>query len=73
MKIIAGNKMSLIIKREEGAEYADKIQHISSTEEQPYMGINFMDGNFIGGRTMSEIQVNALVGAAKKAGLKIEE
>jgi hypothetical protein len=73
MKIIAGNKMSLIIKREDGAEYEGIVNHISSTEAQPYYAINFLDGKPVGGRTMTEMQVNALIAAAKKANLTIEE
>lgn len=73
MRIIAGNKSSLIIKREDGKEYESMIQHISSTEAQPYFGINFIDGKAVGGRTMSEGQKQMMIAAAKKANLIIEE
>jgi hypothetical protein len=73
MKIIVGSKSSLIIKREEGTQYESLIQHISSTEPQPYYGINFLESKAIGGRTMTEGQVALLIAAAKKAGSQIEE
>ena len=73
MRIIAGNKSSLIIRREDGKEYESMIQHISSTEAQPYFGINFIDGKAVGGRTMSEGQKQMMIAAAKKANLIIEE
>lgn len=73
MKIFAGNKMSLIVKREEGKEFEAIVKHISSTSEQPFLGINFVNGKPVGGRTMTQGDVDALVAGAKKAGLKIEE
>ena len=73
MKITIGNKMSLIVKREDGKEYESIINAISSTELQPFYGINFIDGRAVGGRTMSQGEVDALIAAAKKANLKIEE
>ncbi|MFA5340562.1 MAG: hypothetical protein WC332_02180 [Clostridia bacterium] len=73
MKITSGNKTSLIIKREEGKEYEIIINHISSTEAQPYFGVNFIDGKPVGGRTMTESQKQMMIAAAKKANLIIEE
>lgn len=73
MKIVAGNKMSLIVKQEEGKEFEAIVKRISSTSEQPFYGINFVDGKPVGGCTMTAGNVAALVARAKKAGLKIEE
>jgi hypothetical protein len=73
MKIIAGNRISLIIKREDGAEYDAIVKVQSSTVLQPYYGINFINGKAVGGSTMSQSQVETVVAAAKKANLKIEE
>lgn len=73
MKITAGNKSTLIIRAEDGKEYESIINRISSTELQPFYGINFLDGKTVGGRTMSQSSVDAVIAAAKKANLKIEE
>ena len=73
MKIIAGNRSSLIIKREDGKEYESIVKVQSSTSLQPYCGINFVDGKAVGGSTMSQGQVDALIAAAKKANFTIEE
>jgi hypothetical protein len=73
MKITAGNKSTLIIRAEEGKEYESIINRVSSTELQPFYGINFLDGKVVGGRTMSQSSVDAVIAAAKKANLKIEE
>lgn len=73
MKITSGNKTSLIVKREDGKEYEAIVNHISSTEAQPYYGINFIDGKAVGGRSMTEGQKQMMVAAAKKANLIIEE
>jgi len=73
MKITAGNKSSLIVKVEDGKEYENIVNRISSTELQPYYGINFQDGKVVGGRTMSQSSVDAMIAAAKKANLQIEE
>jgi hypothetical protein len=73
MKITAGNKSTLIIRAEEGKEYESIINRVSSTELQPFYGINFLDGKVVGGRTMSQSSVDAVIAAAKKANLQIEE
>lgn len=73
MKITTGNRMSLIVKREEATEYESIIKAQSSTSEQPFCGINFMDGKAVGGSTMTQGQVDAMIAAAKKAGFQIEE
>ncbi|MFH2076936.1 MAG: hypothetical protein ABIJ57_16620 [Pseudomonadota bacterium] len=73
MKIVAGNKSSLIVRVENGKEYDGIVNRISSTELQPYYGINFLDGKVVGGRTMSQSSVDAMVAAARKANLQIEE
>jgi len=65
--------MSLIVKREEAAEYESIIKVQSSTSAQPFCGINFMDGKPVGGRTMTAGEVENLIAAAKKAGMQIEE
>ena len=73
MKIVAGNKSTMIVRAEEGKEYESIINRISSTELQPFYGINFLDGKIVGGRTMTRSSVDAVIAAAKKANLKIEE
>ena len=55
-------------KREPG-----KITLVSSTVGQPFIGANYdMAGTFIGGRTMTQKQVDDLISAAKKNGWTIE-
>jgi hypothetical protein len=73
MKITIGNRMSLIVKREEATEYTSIIKIQSSTSEQPFCGINFMDGKPVGGRTMTAMEVETMIAAAKKAGMQIED
>jgi len=73
MKITAGSKSTLIIRAEEGKEYESIVNRISSTELQPYYGINFVDGKIVGGRTMSQTSADVLIAAARKANMKIED
>jgi hypothetical protein len=75
MKITMGNKICLVVgsRSAEAAEYESKIQRVSSTGAQPFVGINFVDGKCIGGRTMSDSEVKILVAAVTKAGATIEE
>ena len=73
MKITIGNKTSEILGRKEAETKGYKFQIISSTESQPWVGINFIDGSPVGGRTMTNSQMEALKVASVKAGAKIEE
>ena len=75
MKITMGNKSSLIIHADapEARKYDSTVKRISSTERQPYYGINFDGEKLVGGRTMSQTYVDILVATARKAGAKIEE
>lgn len=74
MKITLGNRSVLVLLRsaEEAAEYARIIRSISSTEIQEYCGINFLDGQAVGGRTMTKGEVAALIAMANKNGSVIE-
>jgi len=49
------------------------IKVLSSTSEQPFYGVNFSSGKIVGGRTMSQVEVDTLVAHAKKNNLRIEE
>ena len=74
MKIHVGNKMSLIVKREDlPREYSHLMAAGSCTEGITYRSVNFVDGNPVGGQGLTLHQVEAIVAQAKKAGLKIEE
>ena len=73
MKITSGNKSTEIIERKAGIEMPEIVKVQSSTELQPFYGINFVDGKVVGGRTLTAVQVDQIVAAAKRAGLKIEE
>jgi len=75
MKITMGNKICLVVdsRSAEATEYESKIQRVSSTAAQPFVGINFVDGKCIGGRTMTDSEVKNLVASVTKAGATIEE
>ena len=73
MKIYTGNKMSLIVKREDlPREYSHLLASGSFGEGIMYRSVNFVDGNPVGGQGMTGQQVKQIMDMATKAGLKIE-
>lgn len=74
-KITAPNgKYSIITTRDQESTFDCVINHVSSTEAQPFIAINFTDaGVAVGGRTMQESAVKHVIESAKNAGFKIEE
>ena len=74
-KITAPNgKYSIITTRDQENTFDCSINHVSSTEAQPYIAVNFTDaGVAVGGRTMQESAVQHMIASAKGAGFKIEE
>jgi hypothetical protein len=67
-------KFSIITNRDQESRFEGKINHVSSTEPQPYIAANFSaDGVCVGGRTMQQSYYTYMLEAAKKAGWMIEE
>lgn len=74
MKIYTGNRMALIVKRDElPREYVGLIAAQTMTEGIMYRSINFVDGKPVGGQGMTGQQVKQIMDMASKAGLKIED
>lgn len=75
IKITAPNgKYSIITTRDQESEFDCIINHVSSTEAQPFIAINFTEQNIaVGGRTMQDSAVKSMIESAKKAGFKVEE
>lgn len=74
MKIHAGNKMALIVRREDlPREYFGLCAAGTMTEGIVYRSINFIDGKPVGGQGMTGQQVKQIMDMAVKAGLKIED
>lgn len=75
IKITAPNgKYSLITTRDQESKFDCTVNHVSSTEAQPFIAINFTEkGEAVGGRTMQESAVKNMIESAKKTGLKVEE
>ncbi len=76
-KITAPNgRYSIIDSRssELATKFADNISSQSSTEAQPWVGVNFnADGAVIGGRTMGESLRTATIKKCRDAGMVVEE
>ena len=74
IKITAPNgKYSIITTRDQESKFDCTINHVSSTDEQPFIGINFDEsGKAAGGRTMQKILVENVVATSKKNGFKVE-
>lgn len=49
-----------------------KISRISSTSPQPYVGANYKDGAFVGGKTLTAIEVQNLIKISAEKGAQIE-
>lgn len=52
--------------------YMDKIRHVSRTEAQPFAAVNFRDGLFVGGQTMTGAMADLLLAKSREAGFAIE-
>lgn len=66
-------KYSVVDSRENEKSYEVSINHVSSTEEQPYIVVNFTaEGNSVGGRTMTKMAVENLIKKAKELGMMVE-
>jgi hypothetical protein len=66
-------KRVILTTRDQEHRFAGKINHVSSTDAQPYIAANFaVDGTLIGGQTLTESYLNRVLNQAEKAGAKIE-
>lgn len=76
-KITAANgNYSIITDRnsEIAKQYAANITSVSSTEAQPWVGINFKaDGTVVGGRTMQESLRSLTIEKSRAAGMNVVE
>lgn len=74
IKITAPNGNStLITTRDQENNFPCQINHVSSTEEQPFIAINFdANGNCVGGRTLQKSAMENIVKVSKNNGWKIE-
>ena len=73
IKIVAPNgNFSVITTRDQEPRFAGKINHISSTEAQPWIVANFLaDGTIVGGRTMQNSLRASTIERGKKTGFPI--
>lgn len=67
-------RYSVIDSRVNEKNYTDGIiKSVSSTEEQPFLAVNFdKEGKAVGGRTMTKAAIENLIIKAKEAGMIIE-
>jgi hypothetical protein len=73
-KISSDRGYSIITDRANEADFKVTINHVSSTESQPYIGVNFThDGKIVGGRTLTEGYVERMVAKAVEMGWKVEQ
>lgn len=72
-KISIKNRYSLIGTRDELAEYESLIQIMSSTSAQPYAGVNFLDGKPVGGRTLTEGEMQLMLKKAAEVGAEVTD
>ena len=71
---IQDGRYTILTTRDQEHRFGDKIKHISSTEAQPYIAVNFdATGICVGGRTMQASAAKLLIDKAAMAGWKIEE
>lgn len=65
---------SIIADRAKAADFDVEINHVSSTEAQPYIGVNFdRNGFIIGGRTLTEGYVQKMLNMAAEKNWKVEQ
>lgn len=69
---VANGRYSIITTRDQEHRFGDKINRLSSTEAQPYIGANYDENGLVGGRTMTQHEVDALIGKAKASGAAVE-
>lgn len=73
-KIISDKGYSIITDRANEADFQVTINHVSSTELQPYIGVNFThDGKAVGGRTLTEGYAKMMLAKAVEMGWKVEQ
>ena len=73
-KISNAKGYSIITDRANEANFAVAINHVSSTEAQPYIGVNFTpDGKIVGGRTLTEGYAKMMMAKAIEMGWKVEQ
>lgn len=73
IKIENNGRKSIIAKREDESLFDCKVNHVSSTFEQPFIAVNFTaEGKAVGGKTMTQMEVDNLVKAAKAKGFSID-
>lgn len=71
-KITSTNGTTIIMSRDEANAYEGIYKVQSSTEGQPYVAINFKDGNAVGGCTITEGYKVKLIAKAREMGWEIE-
>lgn len=65
---------TILVPREAEAQFACKINHVSSTELQPTIAVNHdASGKAIAGMTMTDSMVAGLIKKCGAAGLAIEQ
>ena len=73
IKIENNGRKSIITNREDESSFDCRINHVSSTFEQPFIAVNFSaEGKAVGGKTMTKMEVENLVKIAKEKGLSVE-
>lgn len=73
IKIENNGRYSIITKREDESSFDCKINHTSSTFEQPFIAVNFSaEGKAVGGKTMTKMEVENLVKIAKEKGFLVD-
>ncbi len=73
IKIENNGRYSIITRREDESSFDCKINHVSSTSEQPFIAVNFSEeGKAVGGKTMTKMEVENLVRTAKDRGFSVE-
>ena len=74
-KITAPNgRYTIITTREFESKFDGVIDHISTTEAQPFIAANFSeDGKMVGGRTMQTSLRELSLKKAQESGMKIEQ
>lgn len=70
-KITNGNTHVIVGGRDLVASLGE-VRSVSSTEAQPYTAHNYRDGLKIGGRTMTQGEVDLLISKAKAAAMVVE-
>ena len=72
--ISADGRYVILTTRDQEYRFNGKINHIGSTEAQPYIAANFTaDGVIVGGRTLQESAAKLILNTASAKGWVIEE